>query len=138
MVARTVRVREVGSSNLPAPTKPGLNVEAAGTIAELKITDGELMIDIKGLDQLLGLRSSRSIPLANIKASARARAPCSTSWSNLASTDSGRGWAFFMVSDPEKASGIDIEHGSIRRVVVEVDGESPEEFTEGLRAAIRR
>lgn len=179
-------------------------------MAELKITERELIIDIKGLDQLLALRSSLSVPLSSIKSvtprpadakgqgnikayrvagaymgnlmagyfwaseglgaspgpvlqkleeareaveawpdDARASAAehvreaenivrSAAERAGYASTDRGRGWAFFMVSDPERAIGIDVEHGSIRRIVVEVDGETPEAAAERIRAALGR
>jgi len=37
-----------------------------------------------------------------------------------------------MVSDPERAIGIDVDHGNIRRVVIEVDGETPESAAPGI------
>jgi hypothetical protein len=166
------------------------------------------VIDIRGLDQLLALRSSLTIPLASIK-HVTARPPDARgegnvkayrvagalvgniiagyfwaseglgaspgpvlgkleqarealeAWPNDArseaiarvneaesivraaaeragydSQDLGRGWAFFMVNDPEKAIGFDVDHGRIRRVVVEVDDESPETAVERIRAAM--
>lgn len=177
-------------------------------MAEISITGKDLVIDIKGLDQLLALRSSLTIPLTNVKAVA-VRPPDAKGQGNIkayrvagayvgnimagyfwaseglgaspgpvlqkleqareaveawpdearsraaehvreaekivreaadragyASTDQGRGWAFFMVGDSERAIGIDVEHGNIRRVVVEVDGETPESAAARIRAAI--
>jgi hypothetical protein len=179
-------------------------------MAHLEITDGNLVIDIRGLDQLLALRSSISVPLSSIK-SVTARPPDARGQGNIKAyrvagaligstiagyfwvseglgaspgpvlakleqardaleawpdaahdealehvrqaeavvraaaersgqdaTDPGRGWAFFMVTDPDKAIGIDVEHGRIRRVVVEVDDETPEAAVERIRAALSR
>ncbi len=50
--------------------------------------------------------------------------------------DPGRGWAFFDVHDPDKAIGLDLAHERIRRVVVEIDNETPEAAAERIRAAM--
>jgi hypothetical protein len=179
-------------------------------MAELKITESDLIIDIKGLDQLLALRSSLTIPLSSIKgvalrppdargegnikayrvagaymgnilagyfwaseglgaspgpvlqrleqareaieawpneASAAAAAQvreaeaiirAAAERAGQASDDAGRGWAFFMVTDPDRTIGIDVEHGRIRRVVVDVDGETPEAAVARIRAVTAR
>lgn len=45
-------------------------------------------------------------------------------------------WAFYEVHDPEKAIGIDIEGQKVSRIVVQVDGETPEETVLRIEAAI--
>lgn len=51
--------------------------------------------------------------------------------------DRGKGWVFFDVHDPDKAVGIDLEHETIRRVVVQVDNETPEEVVARISAALK-
>ncbi len=41
--------------------------------------------------------------------------------------DKGKGWAFYELHDPEKTIGIDIVGEKIRRIVIEVEGMTPEE-----------
>jgi hypothetical protein len=45
-------------------------------------------------------------------------------------------WAFYDVHDPSKAIGIDVANATITRVVVEVDGETPEAAAERILAAL--
>ena len=52
--------------------------------------------------------------------------------------DRGRGWVFFEVHEPDKAIGIDLEHETLRRIVVQVDDETPDAAAERIRAALRR
>lgn len=44
--------------------------------------------------------------------------------------------AFYDVHKPEKTIGLDVEHGRLRRVVVEVEDETPEACAARIRAAL--
>jgi hypothetical protein len=56
---------------------------------------------------------------------------------HLASVPEARRYlAFFDVHDPTKTIGIDVEHGRLRRVVIELDTESPEAARARLLAAL--
>lgn len=44
--------------------------------------------------------------------------------------------AFYDVHKPEKAIGLDVEHGRLRRVVVEIEDESPDDCAARIRAAL--
>jgi hypothetical protein len=50
--------------------------------------------------------------------------------------DTRKYMAFYKVRDPEKTIGLDVEHESVRRIVVEVEGETPEEAAARIRAAV--
>ncbi len=51
-------------------------------------------------------------------------------------TDEDRGWGFYDVHDADKTIGFDVENHRVRRVVVEVEGETPESAAERLQAAL--
>lgn len=50
--------------------------------------------------------------------------------------DQGKGWAFYEVHDPEKTIAIDLVGERLRRAVIEVEGQTPEQAAEAIRAAI--
>jgi hypothetical protein len=50
--------------------------------------------------------------------------------------DEGKGWAFYDMHDPALTIGMDVEHQKIRRIVIQVDGESPEEAASRIKAAM--
>ncbi|MBI5536326.1 MAG: hypothetical protein HY898_26635 [Deltaproteobacteria bacterium] len=52
--------------------------------------------------------------------------------------DEGKGWAFYDMHDASKTIGMDVEHEKIRRIVIEIDGESPEDAAEKIKTAIER
>lgn len=52
--------------------------------------------------------------------------------------DDGSGWVFYDVHDVEKTIAFDVEGQKIRRVVIQVDDETPEAAAERLREAIER
>ena len=52
--------------------------------------------------------------------------------------DAARYWAFYDVHDPTKTVGFDLEHERFRRVVVELDEETPEEAVARIAAALAR
>ncbi len=45
--------------------------------------------------------------------------------------------AFYDVHDPARTVGLDVEHGKLRRVIVELDDESPEAASARVLAALR-
>lgn len=51
-------------------------------------------------------------------------------------TDEDRGWGFYDIHDADKTIGFDVDNHRVRRVVVEVEGESPESAADRLRAAL--
>jgi hypothetical protein len=53
-------------------------------------------------------------------------------------TDKGRGWAFYEVHDAEKTIGIDVAGEKVRRVVIEIEGLTPEAAAQIVDEAARR
>ena len=51
----------------------------------------------------------------------------------IGTSDTGKGWAFYEVHDPEKTIGFDVAGEKIRRVVVEVEGQTPEQAVAMLK-----
>ena len=49
--------------------------------------------------------------------------------------DTGRGWAFYELHDPKKTIGFDVSGEKIRRVIVEVEGMTPEEAAKLIEQA---
>lgn len=47
-----------------------------------------------------------------------------------------RGWGFYDVFDGDKTIGFDVANHRVRRVVVQVEGETPEQAAERIRAAL--
>jgi len=52
-------------------------------------------------------------------------------------SDRGKGWAFYEVHDADKTIGIDLAGERIRRAVIEIEGQTPEQAAEAIRAAVR-
>jgi hypothetical protein len=52
-------------------------------------------------------------------------------------SDKGKGWAFYEVHDPTKTIGIDLVGEKMRRVVIEVEGQTPEEAATMIEKAAR-
>jgi hypothetical protein len=53
-------------------------------------------------------------------------------------SDTGRGWAFYELHDPEKTIGFDVAGEKIRRVVIEIQDKTPEEAVAEIEAALKR
>lgn len=53
-------------------------------------------------------------------------------------SDKGRGWAFYELHDPEKTIGFDVAGEKIRRVVIEIEGQTPEAAAEAIQAALKK
>ncbi len=178
-------------------------------MASIEIKDGQLVVHIHGWDKFLALRSTLTIPLAEVKsvtahpidakyddmAGLRVAGgywpgsfaagyfwvtgtPASDRAHALAKIDEARGLlantpdegsfrasdvrghldaasralkegltaaglpveakylAFYDVHDPAKTVGLDVEHGRLRRVVVEIDNETVDEAVARVRAAL--
>jgi hypothetical protein len=53
----------------------------------------------------------------------------------VAVDDDGRGLAFYAVQDPMRSIGLELEHERIRRVVIEIEGMTPEEAAQVIADA---
>lgn len=51
-------------------------------------------------------------------------------------SEEDRGWAFYDIHDADKTIGFDVAHHRVRRVVVEVEGETPEAAADRILAAL--
>jgi hypothetical protein len=117
-------------------------------MAKVTIEDGNLSIEIEGLDKLWALKSRLSIPVTNVRRA--------TPDPRIASER--KGWrgpgtyvprmitagtfhqdaerVFWDVHDPSKAIVIELDHESYRRLVIEVD--DPKTTAETIEAAVHR
>ncbi|MFO0609867.1 MAG: hypothetical protein U0324_42305 [Polyangiales bacterium] len=122
-------------------------------MATIEIKDGTLHVTMNGWDKLLTLRSSLSIPLTHVTGvelrpkfadpanAAKALRLAGGYWPHAFAT----GYfavegevCFYDVHDAEKTVGVSLEHESVKRLYLEVEGESPEAAADRIRAAIAR
>jgi len=119
-------------------------------MAHLDITDDRLKVRMSVVDQILALHGNLEIPVAHVRGAA-VRPPEAYSWfhgfklpgTNLpgvvtaGSFLTNNGWVFYDVHDPSRTIRIDLDHETYRRLVVQVDDETPEEAVARIQAAIR-
>ena len=118
-------------------------------MVQMAIDGNALHLRVRGIDQILALRSELSVPLAHIRA-VSVRPPEAHSWfhglrfgTNIPGVVTagtfltGNGLVFWDVHDPDKTIALDIEHEFYKRVIVEVDG-SPEDAAARIEAARKR
>jgi hypothetical protein len=118
-------------------------------MASIEITPHDLVVRVHGVDRVLALRSSVSVPLAHV-AGVRERA--AEADFDRAVRDSGRGVgtfvrgrvaagtlrlpdgrSFYDVHDPRKAIVVDLRSEPFEHLVLQVDGESPEAAARRIR-----
>lgn len=123
-------------------------------MASIEITPHDLVVRVHGVDRVLALRSSVSVPLAHV---AGVREHAAEANFDDAVRDSGRGIgtfvrgrvaagslrlpdgrAFYDVHDPRRAIVVDLRSEPFEHLVVQVDGESPEAAARRIRAALDR
>lgn len=121
--------------------------------ARIDIKEDELIISIEGIDKFLALKGTLRVPLDHIHGvSARPevnmgwtqggiRAP-GTAIPNVIRAGSyyhvGDGWHFYDVRDPAKSIAIDLADQHYKRIVVQVEEETPEEAVERIKDAIHK
>ena len=185
---------------------PARRVKEEATMARIEITASSLVVHMSGIDVLLALRSTFTVPLADVRgvvarppdarydemkglrvaggyvprsfaagifyvtggpgagaqhvlelteealkeagqlegapfALARAKLEEAAAATRAAIVADGlpgtrKHWAFYDVHDPTKAIGIDVEHATISRIVVQVDGETPDAAVARILAAL--
>jgi hypothetical protein len=122
-------------------------------MASIEITAHDLVVRVHGMDRVLALRSSVSVPLAHVTG---VREHASEANFDDAVRDSGRGIgtfvrgrvaagslrlpdgrSFYDVHDPSKAIVVDLRSEPFEHLVVQVDGEPPEAAARRIRAALR-
>jgi hypothetical protein len=123
-------------------------------MASIEITAHDLVVRVHGVDRVLALRSSVTVPLAHV---AGVREHAEEANYDDAVKDSGRGIgtfvrgrvaagilrlpdgrSFYDVHDPRKAIVVDLRSEPFEHLVVQVDGESPEAAAERIRDALHR
>ncbi|MDO9019970.1 MAG: hypothetical protein Q8S73_04540 [Deltaproteobacteria bacterium] len=122
-------------------------------MATIEIKDQALVITIEGLDKIMALRSSITVPLAHVTGvTARpdisklmympveaqfrgVRNPGSILAGTLVMAD-GTGHVFCDVRDETRALAIDLQHDEFKRIIVEVSDHTPEEARDLILAAV--
>jgi hypothetical protein len=122
-------------------------------MASIELRGRSLIVHIHGWDKLLALRSTLTIPLSHVTG-VRARPPegyfddaVIESWRGIGTLVRGRvaagtmqlpdGTAFYDVHHPERTVAIDVEHETVKHVVVEIDDEQPEDTVRRVEAALQ-
>jgi hypothetical protein len=120
-------------------------------MATIEIKDGALQVTMNGWDKLLTLRSSLSIPMTHVTGvelrpkfadpanAAKALRLAGGYWPHKFAT----GYfavegeiCFYDVHDESKTVGITVEHESVKRLILEVEGEAPEAVVARITAAL--
>lgn len=122
-------------------------------MATIDIKDRQLVVTIEGLDKVMALRSSITVPLAHVTGvTARpditqvmfmpvsskfrgVRNPGTVVAGTLTMAD-GSGYVFCDVHDATKALAIELEHDEFKRLIVEVSGQTPEAARDLILAAV--
>ena len=120
-------------------------------MASIEILPSELVVHIRGWDKILAMRGTLRIPLTHVLG-ARARPREAYFDEVLIETQRGvgtyvrgkvaaglvysrEGPCFYDVREASRAIAIDVHGESIRRIVVELDDESPEEAAQRVERA---
>ena len=122
-------------------------------MATIEIKDKALIVTVEGLDKIMALRSSITVPLAHITGvTARpdisqvmympvgsqfrgVRNPGSVIAGTLVMAD-GSGYVFCDVHDETKALAIELQHDEFKRLIIEVSGHTPEAARDLIQAAL--
>ena len=120
-------------------------------MATLEFTNDALVVTIEGMDKILALRSSITVPLTHITGvtarpdvaevtylpvEARFRGVHSPGRVLAGTLVQADGAVFFDVHDPAKAVAIELQHDEYKRLIVEASGYTPEEARERILAAV--
>lgn len=120
-------------------------------MARIAIQDGQLTISITGLHQFLALKSRLQAPLAHI-GGVTPRPPLSwfdprevrvpgteIPWVVRAGSyyRIGDGWRFYALRDPRKSIAIDLVDEHYKRIVVQLDEETPDDAVRRITVAMR-
>jgi hypothetical protein len=122
-------------------------------MATIEIKDKALVVNIQGMDKILALRSSITVPLAHITGVAArpdiakvmympvaaqfrgVRYPGSVVAGTLVMAD-GSGYIFCDVHDESKAIAIELHHDEFKRLIIEVSNQTPEQARDLIMAAV--
>ena len=119
-------------------------------MARIDIAGGWLTVQITGWDRVLAVRRTVRVPLAHVRG-----ASVQSGWPRglwkfvripgtyipgvvLAGTyyGWGQGWHFFAIHDPKKSIAIDLTGEFYKRLVVQVEGETPAKAVRRIEAAL--
>jgi hypothetical protein len=118
-------------------------------MARIEVGNGQLTVHLQGWDRWLALRRRLRVPLARV-AEVKVRPP-EARWNAPGIKIAGAflprriaaglfkvpgGWAFYAVHDPDRTIGVELRGRGLRRLVVQVDGETPEEAARRIRDAL--
>lgn len=123
-------------------------------MASVEITPRELVVRVHGVDRILAMRNSVTVPLAHV---AGVRAHAAEARFDDAVRDSGRGIgtfvrgriaagtlrladgrSFYDVRDPRKAIVVDLRSEPFEHLIVQIDEESPEAAARRIHEALDR
>lgn len=122
-------------------------------MATIEIKDKALLVTIEGMDKILALRSSITVPLSHVTGVAArpdisrvmympveaqfrgVRYPGSVVAGTLVMAD-GSGYIFCDVHDETKAIAIELQHDEFKRLIIEVSNQTPEAARDMILAAI--
>ena len=122
-------------------------------MAKIEIVGENLVVEMVGWDKLLCLRGSMTIPLRNLRSAELRPTDADPAKATHALRLAGGYWphafatgyfavngeiVFYDVHDPQKTISIGVEHESVRRLIVEVEGETPEAALAKVQAVIPR
>lgn len=117
-------------------------------MADVKISDGLVIIELRGLDKILAFKGRLEIPLSHVRSARVDPQAASGPWHGLrlpgtnvpgvvtagSFRDEGE-WTFFDVHDPSKAVVIELGgHERYKRLVIEV--EDPAHVVRSLNQAV--
>ena len=119
-------------------------------MAKIHIQGDSLVVEMVGWDKLLCLRGTMTLPLSHIRSLELRPVDSDPAKATHALRLAGGYWphafatgyfavngeiVFYDVHDSSKTIGIGVEHESVRRLILEVEGETPEEALARLQAA---
>jgi hypothetical protein len=118
----------------------------------IEVTRREVVVRLRGWDQVLAMRSTLRIPLSHVRKvracpeEARYDDVIVDTWRGMGTYFPYRlaagvvhladGPSFYSVRRPERAIALDLDGEAMRHVVLEVDGESPESVAQRIERAL--
>lgn len=120
-------------------------------MASIEIKDGNLVVTMNGWDKLLTLRSSLTIPLTHVVSVEVNPANADPANAAKAIRVAGGYWphkfatgyfavdgeiCFYDVHDETKTIGVTVEHESVKKLILEIEGETNVEAHAKISAAI--
>lgn len=121
-------------------------------MARIEIQGDKLVVEMLGWDKLLCLRSSMSIPLSHLRELELRPKDADPAKATHALRLAGGYWphafatgyfavngeiVFYDVHDASRTISIGVEHESVRRLILEVEGETPEQAIAKIQGAMQ-